>query len=195
MRRVVVLLLLSGIAAIVHPAAAQEKDERREHAEYALYSAVLDGIYGAADARAHLVADSTRGALRIGPDREDLIVSAMATITGLPGGLIADYEAANRDARLLGEQHFATGLPTHVLGGSGLRQLVAATMDVEGYPEPLPARGHVTFSRAGFSGDGERAIVYVEYRCGGRCGSAQLVLLEHHGDRWQVQRTVPIMTF
>jgi hypothetical protein len=154
MNRVVVLLLLCGVAALVQPAAAQEMNGWRERVEYAVYSAVLDGIYGDADARAHLVADSTHGVLRFGPDQKDLIVSTMATIAGLPSGLIADYEAANRDPRVLREDRFSAGTTVRLLGGAVLREIVEATMDVDGYPEPLPARGHATFSRAGFSAGG-----------------------------------------
>ena len=43
----------------------------------------------------------------------------------------------------------------------------------------------VSLSRAGFSSDGQRAIVYIEMLCGWLCGYGSYLLFEKQGDTWR----------
>jgi hypothetical protein len=53
-----------------------------------------------------------------------------------------------------------------------------------GYPG---ASGVVTFSRVGFSADGDEAVALIGYRCGDLCGSGGLYILVKEDGNWKVQ--------
>ncbi len=59
-------------------------------------------------------------------------------------------------------------------------------VDVQDMSLPFAA-----FSRPAYSGD-RWAVVYVTYRCGGRCGQGWLVLLEKTGNTWRVSEAAMI---
>jgi len=205
------VLLCFGIA-LGQPVAAQEGADSRMRAEYVVYSTLLDAFaqdrseragqvsFGDIDhfyrPRAHLVVDSTAGILLWGLESQDLILTSMESRSDISREVIADYAAVNQVPRLLSADMFATQLPVRLLSRAELNRLLESVevgTDTRGFPEPLPAAGRVRFSRVGFSPDGRQAVLYVDFLCGGLCGSGQLMFLEKTDDRWQVQWTQTIL--
>jgi hypothetical protein len=195
--------LLPLLAAAAYSVPVHERPaEDRIEAEYAVYSAVLDafaepvarrsvsfgsvaGLYPVS-LRAHLVSECTQGELIFGLRREDLVLRAMDAPLRLAADLVADYSEANQVPRRLSSERFTARVPVRVLNERESAEIDEQTMDAAGYPEPLPSRGHVSFSRVGFSSDRRTATIFAKYRCGGRCGSGQVIVLQRERDQWQV---------
>lgn len=49
-----------------------------------------------------------------------------------------------------------------------------------------PLCGRLIVSRVGFNQDGTQALLYYQYRCGGRCGGNEMVLFERTISGWKV---------
>lgn len=49
---------------------------------------------------------------------------------------------------------------------------------------------YVRVSRAVLSDTGERALIYLDYRCGGLCGAGFVHDLVRDGDGWRLQRSL-----
>lgn len=73
---------------------------------------------------------------------------------------------------------------------SDMRALLSGGTGIPDWPRlhaSLPgAVGYAEASQAVISADKRRALVYVGFKCGGRCGAGELHLLERHGDAWRV---------
>ncbi len=55
----------------------------------------------------------------------------------------------------------------------------------EGFRQTFPdSAGYVILSAVGFNSEKTIALVYVEYRCGGLCGSSRYYILEKRDGRW-----------
>jgi len=203
-------------ASLAQTTAAPEPREDRAHAEYTVYSAVLDAfagdgtvgegdislgadvdhLYRERDLEAHVVSDSTHGVLIWGLEREDLILTSMGELSGLPDEVVADYAAANEAGRVLSADAFTTRTPVMVLSSAEIRELTGgATRDGRAFRNPLPAPGYVTFSRVGFAEDGSLATLFVDFLCGGRCGAGQILVLEKRGERWHVRQAETIIRY
>ena len=198
------------------PADSPEPREDRVRAEYAVYSSVLDAFAGEGTAReddisfgadvdhlyrdqgfeAHIVTDSTHGVLIWGLEREDLILTSMEELSGLPDEVVADYAAANEAGRVLSADAFTTRTSVMVLSRAEIRELTGgATRDGRAFRNPLPAPGYVTFSRVGFAEDRGLATLFVDFVCGGRCGAGQILVLEKRDERWHVRQAKTIIRY
>ena len=63
----------------------------------------------------------------------------------------------------------------------------------ETFYERFPdSTGIIRFSRIGFNERHDQAFLYVENTCGSLCGSGSFVLLDRHGDDWQVVKETPV---
>ncbi len=131
----------------------------------------VDHLYRERDLEAHVVSDSTHGVLIWGLEREDLILTSMAELPGLPDDVVADYAAANEAGRVLSADGFTPRSRVMVLSSAEIRELTGgATRDGRGFRNPLPAPGYVTFSRVGIAEDRGLATLVVDFVCGAAAG-------------------------
>jgi hypothetical protein len=164
--------------------AAQAGGPRAAPREYAVYGAVLRSMGDQFRTR-HLVAETTRGELRDGPRGGDRIRESLERHTALPAELKLEFTARNRVPARLETSGF-TGTAVEILPDSAFHRMRVENLRSHRYPEPYPAHGSVRFSRVAFTRDRARALVYVDYHCGGRCGTGELILLRRAGERWEI---------
>jgi len=151
--------------------------------EYAVYSAVLDSLYGRGAARPrYVLSDST---VHVRPTMDAAQESAF--VRRAFGPLLAAAAAA--------------ALPDFRVRSAERVALRAAGFRTRGSVELVSARdlgavrggtSHISLSRAGFDPDGGRALVYVSRVCGSLCGDGVYVLLERRGARWVVLKYVVV---
>jgi hypothetical protein len=105
-------------------------------------------------------------------------------------GIFKSFEQANRERSLL-QYHFAVRKPYQIVSTSELdaafnRPAPNAIKDGwEGFRQSFPdSKGYLILSAVGFSPDKTIALVYVDYRCGGLCGSSRYYILEKHDGHW-----------
>lgn len=82
--------------------------------------------------------------------------------------------------------------PLPLISGEKARALLPSRsrLDARPFEEAFPGvAGFIQVSAPGFSGDGRRALVYVESVCPGRslCGSGSLQLVERQGAEWRAR--------
>jgi hypothetical protein len=87
--------------------------------------------------------------------------------------------------------HFAFPKPYQIVSASELdaafhRPAPNAIRDGwEGFRQTFPdSGGYVILSAVGFNSEKTIALVYVDYRCGGLCGSSRYYILEKRDGRW-----------
>lgn len=181
MKRVVAAFVLLWSTG---PAAAQTATPRAAPQEYAVYEAVLRNMGDQVRTR-HLVAETTRGELRDPPGGGDRIRGALERQTAIPAALRLEFIARNRAPARLETGRF-TGTAVEILADSAFQRTRVDNLRSHYYPEPYPAGGSVRFSRVAFTRDRARALVYVDFHCGGRCGTGELILLRRTGERWEI---------
>jgi hypothetical protein len=100
------------------------------------------------------------------------------------------FEEANRQSLFL-ENHFAIHKPYQLVGSAELEAAFRRNEPGthgdgwEGFRKCFPnATGYTIFSAVGFNAEKTLAIVFVEYRCGGLCGSARYYILEKRDKDW-----------
>jgi hypothetical protein len=105
-------------------------------------------------------------------------------------GIFKSFEQANRQSLLL-ENHFAIHKPYQVVESAELeaafhRPQPGAFHDGwEGFRGSYPnSTGYLILSAVGFNSEKTVAIVFVDYRCGGLCGSAQYYILQKRDKDW-----------
>jgi hypothetical protein len=105
-------------------------------------------------------------------------------------GIFKSFEQANREPSLL-QYHFAFPKPYQIVSASELdavfhRPAPNAIRDGwEGFRQTFPdSGGYVILSAVGFNSEKTIALVYVDYRCGGLCGSSRYYILEKRDGRW-----------
>lgn len=165
--------------------AAQTGRTRVTAQEYAVYGAVLRNMDDQVRTR-HLVAETTSGEMRHGPGAGDRMRESLEHFTAVPAALRLEYLARNRTPANLETGRF-TATAVEILPDSVFQRARVENLRSHFYPEPYPARGSVRFSRAAFTRDRARALVYVDYHCGGRCGTGELILLRRTGGRWAIE--------
>lgn len=108
-------------------------------------------------------------------------------LSALPPALVADYLAANDTPQPL-DANFDLTLPYTFINEPDRQQYVN---DWPAFSAAYPdAEGYLTFSAAGFSPDGNQALVYMSFLCGPLCGAGDLYLLTKESGSWQVQKTI-----
>ena len=120
------------------------------------------------------------------------VPSWRAAFDEIPAALPAALETRSRDKRT------SAGLPLprpiRIVTDAALREIFAPGVG-DGWKEfnrRYPRqRTYYQFSPVAFSTDSLDALVYYEYRCGGRCGGGNAVWLTRRDNvRWQVRKIV-----
>ena len=97
------------------------------------------------------------------------------------------FAARNRTPIGLG----GLSVEARIVDGAQIRTMFAKG---PGWPEvgkKFPGVRHVVqVSAPAYTADGNRALVYVEARCPGRCGGGSILLLRHLDGRWRVERSL-----
>jgi hypothetical protein len=174
-----------------------------------VYAAVLAHVFATSprdDSRPWVLRDSTAQFLR-----ERLVAYFWDDLHVMSGGdssVVADFEVRSR------LRHPLAGLAPTIARRSGIALIVSTdsahrrvravedslrqhdpatrTLQADVYWRafrmvyPATAAGVVTLSSVGFSRDGQRAIVNVDYSCGALCGGGRVVSLWREGRRWRV---------
>lgn len=184
----VVLVMACGGSAAPDPvpAAAGGRTAGYTRLAAAVYAALLDSVHTRLAPDTLLVADST---LTFRVPTEGLS-SWHALFDSLPKGLAAALQATSRD-----KQRSATlplPRPTQLITSATLREIFAGGISggwAEFYRRYPRQRNYLRFSPVAFTTDSLDALVYYEYRCGGRCGGGNAVwLTRRDGTRWRVRK-------
>jgi hypothetical protein len=109
-------------------------------------------------------------------------------------GILKSFDQTNGEPLLL-QYHFAISKPYQIVGSAELDaafwRRAPNTVDDgwEGFRQSFPdSTGYLILSAVGFNSEKTVALVYVEYRCGGLCGSSRYCILKKRDGRW-VQST------
>ena len=100
------------------------------------------------------------------------------------------FEQTNKESLFL-ENRFAIRKPYRLVGSSELEAAFRSTVPSvrgdgwEGFRQNFPnSTGYLIFSAVGFNPKKTIAIVFVDYRCGGLCGSARYYVLQKRNGDW-----------
>ena len=156
---------------------------------YEVYSAVLSMHGSWQDSKSSLILQNI-------PPKEWPIGSARDALQGNAefakqfDPIFKSFEQANREPSLL-QYHFAIQKSYQIVASAELdsafrrRALNAGDDGWEGFRQSFPASsGYVILSAVGFNSERTTGLVYVEYRCGGLCGSSGYYILEKRHGRW-----------
>lgn len=166
--------------------------------EYAVYSAVLDGMFAggkvAFDSQAEvkrLVIDDHTAQDR---DRGDAAGESWAYVRqampSLTPEAIADYTAKNKESSPL-KRSLRPKLDYVLVERAELDKMFAKGGGwwEEFYRRFPDSGGYASLSRVGFDAGGNRALVYIKHSCGGLCGSGHYVLLKKEEGAWKVEKS------
>jgi hypothetical protein len=156
---------------------------------YEVYSAVLS-IHGSwQDSKSLLILQNI-------PPKEWPIGSPRGALQGNAefakqfDGIFKSFEQANPEPLLL-QYHFAIPKSYQIVGSAELDAAFARrasnTVDDgwEGFRQSFPGSlGYLILSAVGFNSEKTIGLVYVEYRCGGLCGSSGYYILAKRNGRW-----------
>ena len=156
---------------------------------YEVYSAVLSTGGGWQDSKSLLILQNI-------PPKEWPIGSPQSALQGDAeftrqfDGIFKSFEQANRQPLLL-QYHFAIPKPYQIVSSAELdaafRRRASNTADDgrDGFRQSFPdSTGYLILSAVGFNSEKTIAVVYVEYRCGGLCGSSRYNILEKRAGHW-----------
>jgi hypothetical protein len=156
---------------------------------YEVYSAVLSMHGSWQDSKSLLILQNI-------PPKEWPIGSARDALQGNAefakqfDPIFKSFEQANREPSLL-QYHFAIQKSYQIVASAELdsafrrRALNAGDDGWEGFRQSFPdSSGYVILSAVGFNSDKTIGLVYVDYRCGGLCGSSSYYILEKRNGRW-----------
>lgn len=103
---------------------------------------------------------------------------------------IENFREANKSDVAL-ERKFSIPLPYQLVAESTVNSIIHRIEDWPKYYKQYPgAQGFLTFSRVGFSPDGEQAMFYVANNCGGKCASGSFVVARKHDAKWGIVKEV-----
>lgn len=159
------------------PLPAQSLPGPQSPAECAVLSAVLDASGG--PATSVNVASLTVPDIRFGT-RGSVVRSAFARLSPPDSALIASYFTRNQTSEPLRADCFQT------------RRSVVLVAKEE---RDTSSQALVSLSNAGFSPEGNRAVVHRIYECGERCGYGDLFILENKAGRWSIESVIRTITF
>jgi hypothetical protein len=125
------------------------------------------------------VANQTVGDIRYGRDGS-VVRSAAARLSPPDSALIASYFTRNQTSEPLRADCFQT------------RRSVVLVAKEE---RDTSSQALVSLSNAGFSPEGNRAVVHRIYECGERCGYGDLFILENKAGRWSIESVIRTITF
>lgn len=161
--------------------------------EYAVYAASLepaDSALMAAQGGVHRVrahTDALTGSRY--PDGQDFIEQAAERMQ-LPAGLFADFRRRNREFRCLDADLFPTKARVVLIAEDGQCSGTPAAS----VPTPRDAL-LTTFSRVGFTSEGEDALTLERFDCGARCGEIGFAHYKRVAGRWKKHRYERIAQF
>ena len=115
-------------------------------------------------------------------------VEAMRDDADIPRDVRADLMTKNRVRVALQAERFRLNIPVTVLPKDSAI-LFEARSEADGKLASTPQSGRyvVHVSRVGFSRDSSRAVLYLGYGCGGRCGTGWKVQLRRDAGRpWRI---------
>lgn len=170
------LLVASASSLCTARAAVQSASLSEE--EYAVYAALLTGMFTKDPTKTVVLVDETRGD-RLGADMESVIFkSIVERLAPLSQAAVDDYRKKNEQtAKLSDHDGFKF---KHVLLEKRLWDEIfkdgAGGWD-DFYQKFSGSIGYVRLSRIGFDRKNSQAFVYVEHGCGGLCGRGTYVLL------------------
>lgn len=192
MRSFGLLLLLTALVAVspVRPDTSQSRKSPAAYEDadaYAAYSAIL-AMGGDWQGSKSLVI------LREIPPKEWPIGSPRGALQGDAeftkqfDSIFKSFEQANSQSLLL-QDHFTIAKPYKILSSADLeaafRRPTVYHDGWESFRQSFPdSSGYVIFSAVGFNSEKTIALVYVDYRCGGLCGSSRYYILEKHDGHW-----------
>lgn len=172
------IALLSMSAYVTHARQANSST-----GEQAVYSAVLGEMFGSSKATLLVIKADTVTNHFSGPEEWKNVSEQLPTLSEQT---VEDYKTKNTDPQQIKELDIKT---KHVLlGKKDLDQIFKAGREgrEEFYKQYPDSGGLIGFSRVGFNGQMDQALVYVEHWCGGLCGTGHYVLLKKDGGAWKV---------
>jgi len=163
--------------------------------EYAVYSAVLEGVYSASHAKLLAVRGRTLQEAPGGSTPGERIRIMRHRLSPYPQDVAEDFIVKNAEPLTLGN-HFRTRVRVRIVNDEEVagfwrdwdtsrRKYPHWGTFLKKYPY---SRGLIFLSRVGFSPDMRRALIYTGYACGGECGKMYYVLLAKKEGRWAVER-------
>jgi hypothetical protein len=105
-------------------------------------------------------------------------------------GIFKSFEGANRQSLLL-ENQLAVHKPYQLVDSAELEAAFRGTTQTvhrdgwEGFRQSFPnSNGYLILSAVGFNAEKTIAVVFVDYRCGGLCGTARYYILQKREKEW-----------
>jgi hypothetical protein len=188
MTNLVYTLILSIMALAAPQPAIQQCPSS---VEYQVFSVVLDSLHSGSVRNSYMVFDSTLASIPFGSS--EIYDANLQQMDRLPPGLAQHFRQQNTRSCKLDASSFGASAPVHLVDAAERSGIREATED--DLPPSLPAGELVTFSRAGFTADGDHALVHTLYVCGGRCGGGKMIYLVRSHDAWMIRSVTKTMAF
>jgi len=191
--KTIFIFAITSLPLVLGPGQPQgEKVSPVAAEEYAVYSALLDGIKESPnDGKAvnlFVVDDKTSGVPKMCmPDEIAKWEKEIKADELQP--LVEDLLAKNKESYSLG-RHFAVTRSYLLLSADDFSDIFRKK-DLGGewddfYKKYPNSSGYIIFSRVGFNADMTKAILYSETRCGILCAYGGYVFLERNNGKWNV---------
>lgn len=181
-------LRASALSVVILGAACFAPASADRFSAYPLYSAVMETLAVQADSSTKFYVEVVTADLpaeaRSGHD-----LRHHARELGVPMGVLRDFNLVNATRAELVDS-VQVSVPVTMFPSSRWYQEGEGSFEWEGHlPEAVGVPLFVvTFSRPGFSSDGNTAFLYYSYYCGSLCGSGFAVVLRRRGNRWEIDR-------
>lgn len=158
--------------------------------EYAVYSALIKSQYSD-HARLFVISDYTTSR---SAEANQYLIRFVSKRLRLPRLLINNYLARNLSPQSL-EKRFELGVPYVLFSGQESEEIFRG-QDLDEQWKAFHAKypgspGVINLSRAGFSRNGNLALVYMGKTCGPLCGEGTFYLLARRNGVWIVENQVP----
>jgi hypothetical protein len=167
------------------------KDNEVTTEEYAVYSAVIQGMFIKEKVKTIVISKQTTfyDYKSIWQKPEDYIRVMLEQLRPITLDTVEDLERKNKEQSELG---FRLNLTARYV----LLDRQAPTNTPEAYAERwrsfydkyLDSPGIISLSRVGFNANRDQGIVYVANTCGGLCGKGYYMLLTKSSKGWKIER-------
>ncbi|OLE51366.1 MAG: hypothetical protein AUG51_22965 [Acidobacteria bacterium 13_1_20CM_3_53_8] len=201
MGTVLAILLSTNFLANKNPAPDSQQNVEaipsviaEESDEYAVYSAVISGTYGARSNQLIVIAGHA-GYCKAG-DTAFVASEEGQAPSGVPTALYNEYLSKNMQCMKL-DARFDVNVRYTLIGDDEISELqthnTRAVPDrfwVYFYKKFPNSVGLIYFSRVAFNSARDQALISVEYSCGGTCGEGDFVLLKKEQNIWKIQNKI-----
>lgn len=179
------------------PASAPKATAALDDEEYAVYSALVQSLYGSG-AKVLVIDNFVSGCVPIGNNAEGerawqhSLNSLPNKLPKLSAKTVADFKNKSRACRTIEAKLDLSA--KYILLSQQERRVIFSKADVnkswKGFHQKYPdAKGYINLSNVGFNEDRTQALVNTYRKCGENCGGEKMVLLTKLNGKWNITAT------